>query len=1131
MMSDNTLSPLYAGGIPLESLVEALGSSSTGQRVSTQSRFWSTPSRPASSEVQEVFEVSFSKPQRINYLDFLLARFPQRTYAQWYDYDAQQWRDCTRKGNRSYTEAVRITDSVPSIISAAAAAYAPHPQHYGAGHWQSHTLKISPITTSKIRLVLTRGVGTAPVDPIGTAIPYSLGVKDFNCGYQVLDREDIPLLPVKDAEPTETAPFAHGNDLLGSSIEYAVRRTEAENLLVGGTWKCEPQPISNAVVSLYVDARDSLGQPQVIDRFRLDPLKSGPSLNLYYAKEPPQGEFEAGQVPLQGTAQNTSATPVYPTSNGLALVAGSGIFVGNQIPRLDTNESFSIYLSTQMLFSSDDAAWSTHDGSQYGLLLAQQFFLDWYTDPADNSRRGFFLSAASEGVPESGGQFIPLTFAEGDIINIVLRGDGDRVYCTIGDITVSVALTHNDIPYFMFGTNQIVSSQDFCILRAMSVRADSGSESLTSQFVESPSDFVTGSEYPQDDTGSTTNALLRYHPMYVRSGNSLGFIGGQGARHSNAVWTPVNREYSLRQGYIEFDPVLASAFKFEFTDLLPEPYEVAAPTRRRVNVFPADIAAPTPKAFQVEQSGHDGGSGIATMQSIASLADYQDTYRTSYNLRSRQPQSPYTPTEVVFSSDPTIASRMRGLGGYFNFTSWLAGKRKRFVKEQAHVYETVEVPFEQRVGFFVGLRSIQMMRVDYTSNDDTDRYVEGFDDARNLESSDWEVSGSRIWTPDAGSEYGKTWQAESRTFPAFRRVTGVQFATLESNPVQILPDPAFSDSDAHYAAYGDASVSIAQNFDSDLGDVIRVRRSGLSNVWDGLEFRFDSWDSIEDSIAGAVRPTWDDMETDPDGGDVGGIDITDDILPMQGERVSIAARVYTPETLTSPLTIQVFNVETGDILAAASASPGAGDVTEWYASFVGGEASTVDGRTWDEIVGAGITWDTLTGTESGLVHWDDLTFESTQNVGEVRVRIIQRGFSNDVFYVDNVSAFAESIKWEFSNDDGATYYPVYDIRNNPRGIFMFPDPTPESGGFRWKVTGYRPGVSVSGIVIRPVYDSLPMGLPYRESIQARGPMDSAYDHMPPITADPWFRLWDKPVPQYWWLNQRKWIGQQSLVSA
>jgi Concanavalin A-like lectin/glucanases superfamily len=52
-------------------------------------------------------------------------------------------------------------------------------------------------------------------------------------------------------------------------------------------WRCFPQPVNNAVVCLYLDTRDSNGNPQTIDRFFVTPTHLGVGCTLYFAIEEP----------------------------------------------------------------------------------------------------------------------------------------------------------------------------------------------------------------------------------------------------------------------------------------------------------------------------------------------------------------------------------------------------------------------------------------------------------------------------------------------------------------------------------------------------------------------------------------------------------------------------------------------------------------------------------------------------------------------------------------------------------------------------------------------------------------------------------------------------------------------------
>lgn len=88
------------------------------------------------------------------------------------------------------------------------------------------------------------------------------------------------------------------------------------------------------------------------------------------------------------------------------------------------------------------------------------------------------------------------------------------------------------------------------------------------------------------------------------------------------------------------------------------------------------------------------------------------------------------------------------------------------------------------------------------------------------------------------------------------------------------------------------------------------------------------------------------------------------------------------------------------------------------------------------------------------------------------VGIYQQSSGDDVnstFYIDNVSLQVSTIKWEFSIDDGVTWYPIISVANEPYGRFMLPAPV-GADGLRLRITGNNRFDWVSGYVLRPVFD-------------------------------------------------------------
>ncbi len=177
----------------------------------------------------------------------------------------------------------------------------------------------------------------------------------------------------------------------------------------------------------------------------------------------------------------------------------------------------------------------------------------------------------------------------------------------------------------------------------------------------------------------------------------------------------------------------------------------------------------------------------------------------------------------------------------------------------------------------------------------------------------------------------------------------------------------------------------------------------------------------------------------------------------------------------------------------------------------------------------------LAGTPSaGLYAEDDTAGASSWSFGRpqgvptpdssdsfVRVRLVQEGLASNQWRVDALSLFDESILWEFSNDSGATWMPAHQIRNNPNGVLSFPSPGKQ---LRWRVSGFREGLSVSSLQVRPWYADR---MHLRTAGVTRGPNISSWDQEPPIDEDPEFKVWSAGVPRSWFLAGRRY----PLVSA
>jgi hypothetical protein len=127
--------------------------------------------------------------------------------------------------------------------------------------------------------------------------------------------------------------------------------------------------------------------------------------------------------------------------------------------------------------------------------------------------------------------------------------------------------------------------------------------------------------------------------------------------------------------------------------------------------------------------------------------------------------------------------------------------------------------------------------------------------------------------------------------------------------------------------------------------------------------------------------------------------------------------------------------------------------------------------------------------------------------------------------VDSIAVFEDAIVWEFSNDGGSSWWPAYDVRNNPRGVMIFPPPANGQGGqLVWRLQGYAPGLAVTGLVIRPWYSVWPTGVLPRPGGIGYGPNISPADHYAAVENDPRWQVSASPIPESWYFRTRQALG-------
>lgn len=1146
------LSKLYMNGMPLEALIAALKLNRL--RVAAQSEmgeqnFWSTPPRANTNRTREVMEISLNSPQRINLIQLSLAHFPHRAWIQYQDENGT-WQ--TLRQASGMLASVSIEESVPLVISSGVSSRSKvHYQHFGAGHWVPYRFQVEPFTTRRMRVVLARiPANNVPINTMRQQVDYCLGVKDFSIGYAAASLGDLPVVNRSGDVPTESSVIASSSDILGSSVDYVVRQNRAADLLADrGIWKSSPQPMATAVVNLYVDARDSQGHPQVVDKFFLDPLHTGSTVNIYYSlDETKPSVFPASDIPLAFplTRPYGAAIPASENDGILFPTTTSFLDLDNKAIQFDPSQPFQLGMVVQPQFPSTNTGRSViYDDGVLKIFFGP--------DPTGVVETGVFqvsLGSILLSWPE-------LTFDFNARLRFILTFDGER-------LTLSTPLSET-------GEER---DSDFWTLTSMSGQIERGTlrpatlriggsmtedptqstpanARLLSMYIKEGnpdgeeefkkywadhSAFVVTPEYPRGKQ-TTDNAIFRYDPKHRTEGpgslNPFGFLGGPGVVYEGMDWTPIGRDYLLKKGFYEFNPTRARFFKFEFSNLIAEPYETDQPVVLSAKIFAKNQQAVSALAKASADSPNTGGYGMMANVEKAVVNRFDDQNRLTANGTQAVPpttSATYLPTEAQYVKDPQGAALMAQAAPYWNFTKHQPEQTMpRHSSSGKHYYENVSVETNMRMAYFVGLSRITMYRLDSQIADDEDQFLELFHDANNLEYDDsditsWRLGEGYLSTP---SSLGRTLTLTSKPLNSFRAIRGVQFATTQSPPKQLLTDPDFDDLSLQYwRPMGDAKIEPDPYFNTDVGSLVKITRAGEPVTYGSMEF-MGTWDDIEDSDLNPYLPTWESISGKIQVGTQGGIESFQSLEISSVGKLYAAARILAPKNLSAPVFLQLLNGD-GTVLAQESAIASAGQIVEWSVEYNIGTGGVPEGtRLWDDVQALAPGWD---GMEA-IGTWNDVAAGIPErDVYDVKVQLFQDQATADVFYVDNISIFNDSIMWEFSRDGGQTFWPVWDIRNDPHGVFLFPDGDEQlvTGGSSlvWRVTGAAPDLVVSALQIRPWFESVMMGMPSKYTVQKGGPNLSPADQNPDVTDDPMFKIWHNAIPQDWWYIYRQWLRSQ-----
>jgi hypothetical protein len=952
----STVAVPWADTMSLDTLNTSLSVDSTTavalqQAVDTQ-RFWATPLRAASDSTYDVMQVTLTSPRLVNQLIFDVAIFPQTITVEYYNDAAAAWQPLLQQGS---TSAVSVTQTIstsyplvlPPITNVTGHV---HPQHSFSGHWQTIEFNTQPVTARLFRVLLIRSTnGVAPTDVFGNPVPYSLAIRHFYLGYVVQALTDVPLSSPVNSALTGDGSFASTIDLLGSTVNFTMQTNAAENVLRNQAtqsnvvWKCAPQPFPWAVVGFYVDARDVNGNAQVIDRFYLEPLYTGPSVHIYYSNDTVTSAYAGTIEPLiYPEAQTFDPNGV----GGDVLHSGSAgtgatafVKVDNQVLSFDPSRSWWVgaRVNDKTGHHTENYDSPLFDCGAFRIFLTpfgmacRTVYGDTLAidlDPFDPATTLTWM-VAYDGVDtlSINAQAGPVTYTGSMPLPVPLSG------ATVTMLSIGAFL--GAVP----GVNNF-DFQDFVL------KTDDVPNAATIQdFLTHPDAYVQVAAFASQTDPRTQNALLRYHPGWVTNDVPSGFIGGEPNQYDELVWSPIARDYTLTKGNFDVPATKAKYWKFEFSSLIPEPYEVYKPITSVVRTFSSTMTgvSSTTNNFPITPQTPQGVQLQATYQVNNALTSGFDRVFTQTGTGAAA--LGLTPTQARVLVDNNSRVLVGKAYWAWNFLPVHSSPVvTSFVGTTKHVYETINVTQTSKIAYFVGLVSIAAYRLDALATDDTIRYVDNFYDLANIaQDTNWTLVADHQLTSGA-SQYAVL---QSQPLNSTRIVTAVQFAAQQSDPIQYLPDSDFSDpTHVNWAAVGDANLAPGITVDTTVGNTIQISRASVPNNWSIIETGYPAWHNITDLNLSWSRLATSAQNTALEGGITSGA-IT---LPAGG-RITAAARVITATDLTSPLVVQIVNDQNNQVVSESQADVTAHQVTEWYTSFTLGDVAVAPWR-WSDFVSA-----------------------------------------------------------------------------------------------------------------------------------------------------------------------------------
>ena len=244
--------------------------------------------------------------------------------------------------------------------------------------------------------------------------------------------------------------------------------------------------------------------------------------------------------------------------------------------------------------------------------------------------------------------------------------------------------------------------------------------------------YINASTTVSGNAQPTTINRLRINPVYTGCKFNLYYTtatsgttssGTSSTDPSTFVWTPLQRDFTLRKGLYEIPAITCTYIKLEFTKLTAEVYDLPFDSvERTIKVFPYDVEQ---YYTAIEDSIIDGAT-----QSFSFLgnnnnqaATYANSTSTLFGvandpnasswpaigaLTASQTGSSLSPSASSSSSvlDPSSSYKLINSDGTYNGQSYTQFLQRRFPNTRQHNYSSITLSHSWHQAYFVGLYSI-----------------------------------------------------------------------------------------------------------------------------------------------------------------------------------------------------------------------------------------------------------------------------------------------------------------------------------------------------------------------------------------------------------------------------------------